>query len=61
MAAEDKGWRVGTTEVGFDGVWSQPYEAVAVFHDGKVVKTYSAWWGTWLAGILARIYVWRHR
>lgn len=59
MAAET-GWRIGTTEVGFDGVWSQPYEAVAVFHDGKVVKTYPHA-GTILGKLFARIYVWRNR
>lgn len=56
-----KGWYVGTVEAGFDGVWSQPEQRVAVYHDGEVVKSWSGWYGTWLATLLARIYVWRHR
>lgn len=55
------GWHIGTVEVGFDGVWSQPTERVAVWHDGKVVKSYSPWLGDWLATLLARIYIARHR
>jgi hypothetical protein len=31
-----------------------------VFHDGEVVKTYPHA-GLWLGGLLARIYVLRHR
>lgn len=57
----DTGWRIGKTEVGFDGVWSQPSEVVAVFHDGEVVKTYSVWLGSWLSTLLAHIYIWKHR
>lgn len=60
MATEDKGWRIGTTEVGFDGVWEQPYEAVAVYHDGVVVKVYPNA-GDILGKFLARIYICRHR
>ena len=60
MAAET-GWRIGTTEVGFDGVWSQPHEAIAVYHNDEVVKVYSQWWGDWLAKLLAHIYIARHR
>lgn len=59
-AAADVGWRISTTEVGFDGVWSQPYEAVAVYHDGKVVKTYPKA-GTILGKLLARFYIITHR
>lgn len=58
--AADTGWRVGTTEIGFDGVWSQPYEVIAVFHDGKVVKTYDhiPWF---LARLLGRLYILQNR
>lgn len=55
------GWYVGKTTYGFDGVWSQPQEHVAVFHDGEVVKTYSIWLGDWLATLLAHIYILTHR
>lgn len=58
--ATETGWRIGTTEIGFDGVWSQPYEVVAVYHDGVVVKTYPHA-GTILGKLLARIYIWRNR
>lgn len=59
--ATETGWRIGTTEVGFDDVWSQPYEAVAVYHDGEVVKVYGQSYGTILGKLLARIYIWKHR
>lgn len=55
MSAET-GWRIGTTQVGFDA----PYDAVAVYHDGVVVKPYPHA-GTILGKLFARIYIWRNR
>lgn len=60
MAADSTGWRVGTTEIGFDGVWTRPRQVVAVYHDGIVVKSYPTA-GTILGNLFARFYVWRHR
>lgn len=59
--AADVGWRIGSVEAGFDGVWSQPSKRVAVYHDGKVVKSYSPWLGSYLATVLAWLYIQTHR
>lgn len=61
MSTPESTWKIDTVKAGFDGVWSQPQERVAVYHNGQVVKSYSPWLGTWLAGLLARVYVWRNR
>jgi hypothetical protein len=53
-------WTIGVTTR--DSMLSDgPVDLVAVFKDGIAVKVYGRLWGSILARILARIYIWRHR